>query len=215
MAHSILCPCNSVGVNENCGRCSGTGYLTLSAPPHTKNKTKQLDPRPLIAKFGSPKARAEQEAWRKSREKICQKCNRHLQPEDYNAHMAQMHAERVPEPPAISPAASNGRLTGSSFKAVNISRLKIEAGQSNLVTYDDFSHLPSAVVKGSIDAQPQATAGKKEIDTSPWMRARNDSRLLQTTDRMDANLGMGFFARENGRYGSHPIHDRFDDDSNP
>lgn len=34
-------------------------------------------------------------------------------------------------------------------------------------------------------------------------------------DRMEANRGMGFFARENGRFGSHPLHDRFDDESGP
>jgi hypothetical protein len=37
----------------------------------------------------------------------------------------------------------------------------------------------------------------------------------QTIDRMDATRGMGFFARENGRFGSHPIHDGFDDESGP
>jgi hypothetical protein len=37
----------------------------------------------------------------------------------------------------------------------------------------------------------------------------------QVTDRMEPNRGMGFFARENGRFGSHPLHDRFDDESGP
>jgi hypothetical protein len=34
-------------------------------------------------------------------------------------------------------------------------------------------------------------------------------------DPMDANRGMGAFARENGRFGSHALHDRFDDESMP
>jgi hypothetical protein len=42
------------------------------------------------------------------------------------------------------------------------------------------------------------------------------SKLVwQPVDLMDANRGMGAFARENGRFGSHALHDRFDDESTP
>ena len=40
---------------------------------------------------------------------------------------------------------------------------------------------------------------------------------LSTLDRLnlDATRGRGFMAREHGRFGSHPSHDRFDGDSDP
>ena len=38
---------------------------------------------------------------------------------------------------------------------------------------------------------------------------------LQIIDQREAHRQMGFVVRENGRYGSHPLHDRFDDESEP
>lgn len=38
---------------------------------------------------------------------------------------------------------------------------------------------------------------------------------LQIMDKREAHRQMGFVVRENGRYGSHPLHDRFDDESEP
>jgi hypothetical protein len=38
---------------------------------------------------------------------------------------------------------------------------------------------------------------------------------FHTIDLREAHRHMGFFARDNGRFGSHPLHDRFDDESEP
>lgn len=38
---------------------------------------------------------------------------------------------------------------------------------------------------------------------------------LQIVDEREAHRQMGFVIKENGRYGSHPLHDRFDDESEP
>jgi hypothetical protein len=43
----------------------------------------------------------------------------------------------------------------------------------------------------------------------------NQVDKLQFFDTREAHRAMGFFARENGRYRSHPLHDRFDDESEP
>lgn len=43
----------------------------------------------------------------------------------------------------------------------------------------------------------------------------SDLPSWQRHDEMDANRGMGHFARDNGRFGSHALHDRFDDESAP
>lgn len=39
--------------------------------------------------------------------------------------------------------------------------------------------------------------------------------VWQPHDPLDANRGMGAFARDNGRFGSHALHDRFDDEGMP
>jgi len=51
-------------------------------------------------------------------------------------------------------------------------------------------------------------------DASP-MGFRDVPAITQAIDLMDAHRGEGSFARENGRFGSHAIHDRFDDESAP
>jgi hypothetical protein len=49
-------------------------------------------------------------------------------------------------------------------------------------------------------------------------RATNDYLVTRASfeshDRMDATRGQHEYYRENGRYGSHPIHDNYDDESN-
>lgn len=42
-----------------------------------------------------------------------------------------------------------------------------------------------------------------------------NSATLESTDHREAHRYMGFFARENGRFGSHPLHDPFGDESEP
>jgi hypothetical protein len=61
---------------------------------------------------------------------------------------------------------------------------------------------------------PQSTIADRQRKGVRMQSAEGSART-QTIDYMDANRGMGFFARENGRYGSHPLHDRFDDESGP
>jgi hypothetical protein len=50
-----------------------------------------------------------------------------------------------------------------------------------------------------------------------WVSAA-DAEMVEAPDgwqNLDATKGIGYPAREQGRYGSHPSHDRFDGDSDP
>ena len=50
----------------------------------------------------------------------------------------------------------------------------------------------------------------------PSKDGRSTLRLaVANVDPLDATRHMGHFAREGARFGSHPIHDRFDDESGP
>lgn len=42
-----------------------------------------------------------------------------------------------------------------------------------------------------------------------------DSERPDGWANLDATKGIGYVIREDGKYGSHPSHDRFDDDSEP
>ena len=42
-----------------------------------------------------------------------------------------------------------------------------------------------------------------------------DGLAIEERVNLDATKNRGYMVRENGRYGSHPSHDRFDGDSDP
>lgn len=44
---------------------------------------------------------------------------------------------------------------------------------------------------------------------------QDEFEQAQGVDRRDRTRGMGYVVRENGRYGSHPMHDGFDDEAGP
>jgi hypothetical protein len=54
-----------------------------------------------------------------------------------------------------------------------------------------------------IEAESMRSKGTEEIEAPAWWR------------NLDATRGIGYPAREEGRYGSHPSHDGFDDESDP
>lgn len=56
---------------------------------------------------------------------------------------------------------------------------------------------------------------ERRLNPSPVPKVENDSSQWQSTDLMDAHRGLGAHYRERGRFGSHPIHDRFDGESKP
>jgi hypothetical protein len=65
--------------------------------------------------------------------------------------------------------------------------------------------------------KPRTKAFTSASDEETPQEVRNRSRRYghQPVDMLDANRGMGAFARDNGRFGSHALHDRFDDEGKP
>lgn len=71
-------------------------------------------------------------------------------------------------------------------------------------------------------ANPTATAQPKpkRATKREWKQEQPgcrelDGLAIQDSVNLDATKDRGYWARENGRYGSHPSHDRFDGDSEP
>lgn len=68
--------------------------------------------------------------------------------------------------------------------------------------------------------QPKTTGtkrrhGRREKPPMHVVEPLDPQQDLQIADQREAHRQMGFVVRENGRYGSHPLHDRFDDESEP
>ena len=76
-------------------------------------------------------------------------------------------------------------------------------GQNGLVL--EFETGATDAPKSHVDTSTESARwkGEEETEVSPWW------------DNLDATKGIGYPARESGRYGSHPSHDGFDDESEP
>ena len=61
---------------------------------------------------------------------------------------------------------------------------------------------------------PAEVDPKAQEHMCPRCAELDDLSILERQN-LDATKGRGYMARERGRFGSHPSHDRFDGDSDP
>src|SRR5690606_29358936 len=61
------------------------------------------------------------------------------------------------------------------------------------------------------------TTNKKKVNGKPGHVSKRSQRIpdIEHQRQLDATKGYAHFARENGRFGSHPSHDDFGDESRP
>ena len=70
--------------------------------------------------------------------------------------------------------------------------------------------------KPTATAQPKLERATKRERKQEQPGCRElDGLAIEDSVNLDATKDGGYWARENGRYGSHPSHDRFDGDSDP
>jgi hypothetical protein len=62
---------------------------------------------------------------------------------------------------------------------------------------------------------PETLATEKVIEDEISLRSKGAEEFEAPEDNLDATKGIGYPARERSKYGSHPVHDGFDDESEP
>ncbi len=79
----------------------------------------------------------------------------------------------------------------------------------HLVRAFKIAHLNRPAIRDSVDSDGDLSAesmrwkGEDEIEAPEWW------------NNLDATKNIGYPVRDEGRYGSHPSHDGFDDESEP
>jgi hypothetical protein len=223
-------PCTCDGSNSNCARCFGTGVMQLPGPAPRKpvvipRETPKPTP-PLIRSAKAPRApiymmdsNRHDWTWRQKKER-----NRRVQGVGRQvAHnLAARKQEVEPESVLRRELIKAGIIKPASDQdSTNVASPR--RGQEcplcgTFVGCKKYARHKRACSKARQDRS--STSGRAMASTmgsaSPLPhRAVPSEAYVKDFDDRDANRHVGFVIRENGKYGSHPLHDRFDDDSTP
>lgn len=142
----------------------------------------------------------------------CPQCGQKIRASKLKRHLRKAHTARA-------------EVTGSTTKRspifVSCPKCSCRVLQPNLEKHLRRVHdIGWAAYAAGTDRTGRKLAGsglpqrpKKSVTLARSDHEASASPRYETEDLRDANRLMGFPARENGRYGSHPLHDRFDDES--
>lgn len=133
---------------------------------------------------------------------ICPLCRCQLQKTRLSKHLNKAHS-RVPK---VSRTLRNAKPVYIVISKEEKERAQLAKAQAKLARSNPSSlRYPSKNSASQPEEKSICATVKFVSDLPSWQRQ----------DEMDANRGMGHFARDNGRFGSHALHDRFDDESAP
>ena len=226
-------PCSCGGENPNCFKCDGTGFYTANTnnPAHYDQPFRAAgphEPTPLAPSVPSgsrvKRGRNSLQRTMASRAKTCIVCGEVLK--GYAARDAHMHSVhplpvRKPKMPSVvaghlpaavtphRPVATAPRGTSPTKTHQCSICKKWFRGQVGLTTHSDHLHggLPK-VAKQAVPVREQPNSsptGRKSLATIKYSRQPN----------LDATKDYYGAYREDNRYGSHPSHDDFGDESAP
>lgn len=205
----IKCRCN--GEVENCSRCAGIGtYIPYSPEQVTRSGKRQsslggLDPLAYRA--------------------VCDRCSFRGSPEEMREHRLTKHsgsenlirfiARTKKSKPSKKSKRQQSRSGGHAGNTREDSHRQCEGKKLRAELIAAGIIIPSEVKKGK-RTKVQKLSGKRSNGERVSVKTTSRGyRTFEGEDLKDATRGMGFFSRENGRIGSHPLHDRFDDEGHP
>jgi hypothetical protein len=210
-------PCSCGGSNENCARCFGRGFIEASAVGFStknifptragrgraKGRAFSLPSRLGAATYRVPSAVSRPTAG-------CQYCKAQVRVDRLSKHLLQRCPLRPNKPKRPRPqSASIGTPFGIRAVAAKISATKGRTLVSPLGR-------PGAMKTKNIDEnKTDRRFGKGAFQESLRDKGESDIERPAWWDNLDATKNRGYPAREEGRYGSYPSHDGFDDESKP
>ncbi len=154
------------------------------------------------------------EFWRRAARPTvrCPKCSVTIRASKLNKHLRKVHSEGNVARAADAPAA--GILVRCPKCPNKVRSVNLE---KHLRRVHDIGW--AAYANGAASEKTKAVRGKSTIpkkrlySSTEGSSSATPSNQLERDDLRDAHRTMGFVARESGRFGSHPLHDRFDDES--
>jgi hypothetical protein len=189
MSDPIRCACS--GEAENCSRCFGSGFFL---PPDLTGRT-----RPLRQKMAT---------------------SRSVPPKVWRLTFAQAAAAAAAErDDATSAAIERHRFAN---EQVRCPFCKLTSQRWQIRKHAEKKHRNKTF--RNADCVPVISTRSADLASRiptvpPDKHCANQSQLtkaeIHSQDPLDATRNMGYLAREGPRYGSHPIHDGYDDESKP
>jgi len=218
-------PCSCGGSNENCARCYGRGFIEggghgtrASRTRLPKRKNTVGNPHPSVPAV--PQATIGMRSGNTTRVSLknCPLCNSQVRDDKLQSHMSGRCPLR-PDKSLLStrPVRPNRRNRNRLQNAVPI----VQHGIAE--TVQQF-HAPSKPERPSKLGRrgpkyQQVKKGQHSMGTASPESARHKGKVEVERpawwDNLDATKNCGYPAREEGRYGSYPSHDGFDDESKP
>ena len=214
----LYSPCTCEGSNENCSRCYGTGWVSgrkSSGPSSVKRIRKK--PKPLTSSadtaFVPPKLFD------------CAECNFTGTAEGFATHMAQWHQKVVSTKtrPGGQKTRSQARVTNDApnepFVFCKICGVRVL--KKRLAKHGRKVHavgISGAMGKVEPARKPpnRSKSQRQETGTdlpSEVWKKQVEERQSPIQPNLDHTKPYAHPCREHGKYGSHPSHDGFDDES--
>lgn len=211
-------PCSCGGSNENCALCFGRGFIELRA---IGLASKRVIPTPRqhggrakgrgfsLPSFLQARAYAPPPALSRPAAK-CPHCKALVRLDRLSKHLAQ----RCPQRPnkSILPR-SPGAATGASF-SLRVAAAKISATKRR-TEVRPLGRVRETQAKNKEKNKADRHFGNGAFLESLRDKGECDIERPSWWDNLDATKNRGYPAREEGRYGSYPSHDGFDDESKP
>ena len=214
-------PCSCDGLNENCARCFGRGFIETSAGGFSsRNISPTITPHyggrakgrafSLPSHLGSPTHREPSALSRPTAE--CQYCKAQVRVDRLSKHLDQRCPQRPNKSNRLRPkGATIGAPFGIRAVAAKISATKGRTQVSSPGRPGAMRTKNAVTLKDKTDRR----FGKGAFQESLRDKGESDIERPSWWDNLDATKNCGYPAREEGRYGSYPSHDGFDDESKP
>jgi hypothetical protein len=214
--HMRSCVCG--GSNENCCWCSGSGYI----------REGQGAPRGWVA-TSSRLGRASRSARPRKNCPVCGvlvgRLQRHLN-RVHNPSTAPAAQQNAPieAPPAQAQRTTEAvparpTLNRTSMKSCPLCNAQIREDrfQSHVSRRCPFRSRKALGPVAAATAKINKTLHRAGSPSTESLRYKEGAEieLPAWSNNLDATKNIGYPARESGRYGSHPSHDAFDDESEP
>ena len=201
-------PCSCGGQNEKCFRCGGWGFIdSISAGRSTDGDTgpSTMAPwqAPKVTNRNDQQGQQEEMVGPLPRRRACPQCGRkYVGLED---HIRAVHSSKL-QPHQLRPLYLPPPYDPEAL-------VQCALCQKLLPQKRMSQHLAAAHPKLGIPALPQ-----EKSRVVPSQTGRSNSEINELTGserRLDATRDYYEAYRENGRFGSHPSHDGYDDESGP
>jgi hypothetical protein len=238
-------PCSCDGSNENCAHCYGRGFIEdgyAPASPSARAKIIKRTQKPAastpVPYYKLPRLPKSTIPMRNRatilvRMDSCPLCGARVREDRLPKHMS----NRCP----LGPGKSTAPVRGAGAKCP---LCKFEGGTDEFTRHFALSHgtkgrlrrrIQVPIVCVAVSSHPvrvgqvRKPGGKKNHNTAAAIaqhsankpqeslrhKGKIEAEIPSWRNNLDATKNYGYPARESGRYGSHPSHDGFDDESKP